>query len=99
MNNDNLRPVQDNTKLSQSEARALSRKGGIRSGEVRREKAEMNKQIDRAIDHITKRFIADPQYNEDKEFISTIGADIYMLVKIAFDPEVKPEVRAKYMQE
>ena len=65
-NNENLKPVQ-----SKEEARELGRKGGIRSGEVRREKATMRKTLEMMLDEV-----ADIEGNENKltyKQLATIG--------------------------
>ena len=65
-NNENLKPVQ-----SKEEARELGRKGGIRSGEVRREKATMKKTLEMMLDEV-----ADIPGNDNKltyKQLATIG--------------------------
>lgn len=65
-NNENLRPIQ-----SKKEARELGRIGGIRSGEVRREKATMRKTLEMMLDEV-----ADIEGNENKltyKQLATIG--------------------------
>ena len=65
-NNENLKPIQ-----SKKEARELGRIGGIRSGEVRREKATMRKTLEMMLDEV-----ADIEGNENKltyKQLATIG--------------------------
>lgn len=65
-NNENLKPIQ-----SKKEARELGRIGGIRSGEVRREKATMRKTLEMLLDEV-----ADIEGNDNNltyKQLATIG--------------------------
>jgi hypothetical protein len=65
-NNENLKPIQ-----SKKEARELGRIGGIRSGEVRREKATMRKTLEMMLDEV-----ADIEGNDNQltyKQLATIG--------------------------
>jgi hypothetical protein len=93
-NNQNLKPPIN--KRPTSEARKISRKGGIKSGEVRREKKKLREQLEIAIDILTRQQLKKGKLTKEQiELIKATDINIYDLITIANNPKVKPETRLR----
>lgn len=95
MGKENLIPA---NKRSQAEASELGRKGGIKSGEVRRMKRDFKKRLQMGIDTITKNAKTEAIKQKKKDVADTIdeiGYEVYSLLEIATSKKIKAELRLK----
>ncbi len=100
---DNLIPTSKRTK---DEQREIAKKGGIKSGEIRREKKRLKQRLemvlelmkDELIGSVKKSGKSKQEIDNITKQIEEMGADGYQLAKIAFSNKVKAETRLRALE-
>ena len=93
----NLKPIR-----SEEEARELGRRGGVASGQARRENRDLKKKLELASDILTDKLKRAALKRGDKELakeIEEVGVIVFTLMDIATSNKIKAETRLKALSE
>jgi hypothetical protein len=80
-------------KRSKDEARKFGKIGGIKSGEVRREKKTIKEKLELALEITSKRIMAQSDNEEDKKLLAEVGIDGLIFMQILISPDSSPETK------